>query len=343
MLPSDMTASVSVAAEMPPSTTPPPSQLSALQEKLTAVEALLTGLRAENHRLQAALAVERAARDADELTCLRRDVHLVRHRLSRALRVFDTLGLESPSMEEPIHSFIDDDFLEQLPQRVTANLKERDVEAPKAVDDFQKPSPKHPDNAPETVTQNGNEKASPGKHDNSEEPRKSPVAPTDASIGPEPSKGFSPSSQQRSAQKALPDDTTPVHNTNITVECLRMLIGADSIVLSDDPTRIKIEMRNPEKKRALSFWLAWKGNVICYTREAVQVEEDSCPMFLKEYSIEFEVSQAPNFLVLVMGAMFDFKVKPKSEPKLEDDAAHGDETMRDDDTIREDGTASTPS
>lgn len=329
-----MTASVSAAAGTPPSIAPAPSQLSAVQEKLTAVEALLAGLRAENYRLQAALAVERASRDADELISLRRDVHLVRHRLSRALRVFDSLGLDTPSTDAPIENFINDTFLEQLPQRVTESLNQRELLVSKPTEAPQKrttdPSCNTELQLPPNLSRN--DQSAPEKQNPAEEPKQSPSTQADASGVPETLQGSIPVFPQPPNDSAFSQARPLVSDTSPTVECLRMLIGADSIAVSDDPARIKIDMSNPEKKRALSFWLAWKDDVICYTRESVQVEEDSCPMFLKEYSIEFEVGQAPNFLVLVMGAMFDFKVKPKSEPTLEDEAANDDEDndMRDD-------------
>ncbi|CDF39148.1 unnamed protein product [Chondrus crispus] len=329
-----MTASVSAAAGTPPSIAPAPSQLSAVQEKLTAVEALLAGLRAENHRLQTALAVERASSDADELISLRRDVHVVRHRLSRALRVFDSLGLDTPSTDAPIEDFINDTFLEQLPQRVTASLNQRELLVSKPTEAPQKPTTDPSCNTelqpPPNLSRN--DQSTPEKENPAEEPKQSPSPQTDASGVPETLQGSipvfpQPPNDPASQARPLVADTSP------TVECVRMLIGADSIAVSDDPARIKIDMSNPEKKRALSFWLSWKDDVICYTRESVEVEEDSCPMFLKEYSIEFEVGQAPNFLVLVMGAMFDFRVKPKSEPTLEDEAANDDD---DDDDMRDD-------
>lgn len=342
-----MTASSLTAADaMPPPSSPTPSELSALRAKLSAVEALNSGLREENNRVQAALAVERAARDGDELTRLRRDVHLISHRLSRALRLFDAVGLDPPDPQAPLEQFITDEFLEHFPALAARSLAKRVGQPILPGDETEmgdaQPTPERDNNDAQTTPK---EPVEPPAEVAKEVAPTSQPAEQPAIVS---SDGNAQAQAQAQAQMGSSSESVPppnaatppaekppivVDETNPTAECLRMLIGADSISLYEDPARIKIDMTNDEKKRALSFWLQWKDGVIEYTRQSVEVEDDSCPNFLREYSIEFEVAQAPNFLVLVMGAMFDFRIEPKSEPTLEEDPAAQDETMREDDPV----------
>lgn len=104
-----------------------------------------------------------------------------------------------------------------------------------------------------------------------------------------------------------------VDETNPAAEVLKILIGAASVIVYDAPRKVKVEMVNEEKQREVSFFLSWSEYGMTFSKDVVRLEERDWPDFLNEDCIEFDFSQAPTFLVLVMSAVHGFTLQQTGE------------------------------
>lgn len=295
----------------------------ALREQLQASEAVSEGLRSDKRRLQAALAVERGAQASEELQRMRRVHVLDQYRVSRLLRVFDALDVPQPKITDRISEFVTDELLDSLRSRlndapeVQGREKRKEERGDSDLDrDVDMEGDADGEDAPDrTVFEDTNEQ----KLKPSERPREQDTGTTTLPVQNE-EKPSSPQTQKSVPSTAFPDSsailTAIIDDSNPAAECLRILIGATNIAVYENPRRIKITITNEEKHREASFWLAWKDGSMEYTQQSLTMEDDVCPDFLKEYAIDFDVAQAPRFLLLVMGALFDMNIEPKADSQI---------------------------
>lgn len=306
----------------------------ALHEQVQAAQALAEGLRAENRRLHAALAVERAAKASEELQRVRRSYNLAQYRISRLLRIFDALDVPRPKPTDDQADFVSDELLDQLRRRLSSvqasptptKQKEnaatpvRDTDGDVGMDDEADSSADAgivPDRHLDAVDVGSAEPQQQQQRKPSEEPPDATATTTAPALNEQTGEPAQPQKPLSSSVLAE-SDTLPasiIDESNPAAECLRILIGATSIAVYQNPRRVKITMRNPDKHREASFWLAWKEESMEYTQDSLNMEDEVCPDFLKEYAIDFDLAQAPRFLLLVMGAVFDMNIEPKADPE----------------------------
>lgn len=316
--------------------TSPESDKSVYIERACAAEAMAEDLREENHRLQAALAVERASRASDELQRARSSYHRELYRISRLLRIFDALDMPRPSVsddDDNLNEFIPDSLLQELRARYHSNKAANHVTVKLSGEESGSGNPLN--DQPDTQMEASNDDM-PGKGDapahSMPEPRPARTGEYQGPVVEEPPGTTAELSVARTSEaedanslkrpKSLLESDFPesdvlpasiIDDTNPAAECLRILIGASSVAVFEEPRRVKITIDNPDKQREVSFWLAWKDGSMEYTQESVRLEDLVCPDFLKEYAIDFELAQAPRFLLLVLGAVFDMQIVPKEE------------------------------
>lgn len=299
-------------------------QLTALRKQLTATEAQVAVLREDNNRLEAALAVERAARDPDALPKARHDLHLVTYKLLRVLKIFDHLHLQRPDVDVRPADFVNDDFLVEFGKRVEAHFArklswQRSPVEPGPVltaPEIKEPAADFGD--ARVLSRDSDPRSVPVDDRTTQRAQSDPQSDPPAHAVSAPSKG----------NPVLVDASNPA------AELLRLLIGASSVEVHESPPRVRIQIANEEGTRDAAFFLSCEDGIVTATKDFVKFDQPQLPHFLTETSIEFEVDQAPNFLILFMGAILDFSVEPAgkqtdveniaspSQPRLtEDDAS----------------------
>lgn len=92
-------------------------------------------------------------------------------------------------------------------------------------------------------------------------------------------------------------------------DCLRFLVGASEVELTDEPNKVKFVFDSKETGRKIAFWLTWNDHKMEYSKIEMTLDNESKPSFADEQNIEFDLSQAPIFLVQILGSLNGFKVK----------------------------------
>eukprot|EP00177_Eucheuma_denticulatum_P002537 GFKZ01004559.1.p1 GENE.GFKZ01004559.1~~GFKZ01004559.1.p1 ORF type:complete len:318 (+),score=49.14 GFKZ01004559.1:112-1065(+) len=270
--------------------------LTAVRKQLTATEAQVAVLREDNNRLEAALAVERAAREPDALRKAQHDLHLVKYKLLRVLKIFDCLHLQRPDVNVRPGDFVTDEFLADFCKRVEAHFEQKlnreechgEPRPASAAPESRKPAGVVGVDhvvAPASDSRSipgGDYTPQPGQSD----PRAKPV--------PSPRKG----------SPVLIDASNPA------AEIMRLLIGASSVEVHQSPPEVRIQMANEEGTRDAAFFLSLRDGVLTASREFIKFDGPQLPVHLAETPMEFDVHEAPNFLIALMGAIFDFTVQP---------------------------------
>lgn len=378
------------------------AQVASTQTQLTATEEQVKVLREDNNRLEAALAVERGARDPDALKKARHELHLVNYRLARVLRIFDEFKVKRPDIRADLRTFVTDeylrDFVASVEERIAVQCQKdtedkmrrsdpprdgvamvlegaRERDGAVVLEGYVEPdgavmlegavSPKRTivsersrgtnlDRKPEDVQDEGGteQPKETNGHGNTKDAQMTDVigdwggitepdlaevksGVVNASEQPEnnviqnmhadPSTHTTlaapidslavPSQNGRDEPALTPVEAPPViiDETNPAAEVLKILIGAASVAVYDAPRRVKVEMINEAKEREVSFFLSWSGDGMTFSKDTVRLEERDRPEFLNEDCIEFDFSQAPTFLVLVMSAVHGFALQNTSE------------------------------
>lgn len=278
-------------------------QLTALQKQVSATETQVTLLRQENNRLEAALAVERAGRDPDALRSARHNLHLVTYKLHRVMKIFDNFQIQRPDINVGIADFVTDDFLREFSARVEAHFARKlnrvgisfDSKPALAVPPRRRSPENDEDVAPAFETQAAMEDY-PDSQAAQENSAAEIVPVAAAAAAPTPSM----------QHNTLVDDSNPA------ADMVRLLIGSSSVKVYDSPPRVRIHIGNEQGTREAAFFLTRNDGMITATRDFINFNQPHHFCLMTEAEIHFEVEQAPNFLILLMGAIFDFSVLPSS-------------------------------